>query len=72
MENIEAVRILVNYKDKLEKDILDLRAKACEKAAIKRNIEKVLSSDDIKQLEEWDQLQSAYSIKGISQNIFNK
>jgi N-methylhydantoinase B/oxoprolinase/acetone carboxylase alpha subunit len=72
MINLEATHILLNYKKQLEQEILDLRAQACQKAAIKRAIEKAVSEDDEQELLNFLSLQEAYSLKGISDLIFKK
>jgi hypothetical protein len=72
MISVEATRILLDYKDQLEKEIISLRAEACRLALIKRMIEKTISIDDIKELENWKLVQEAYSLKNVGAIIFNK
>jgi hypothetical protein len=72
MINVEATRILLEYKADMAQKVLDLRAEACRIAAIVRAIERAISIDDIKELEDWKLVQEAYSLKGIDSIIFNK
>ena len=72
MIEISATKILLDYKIKLKQEILDLRKLACEKAEIVRTIEKAISEEDIKELNEFLSIQEAFSIKGIDHLIFNK
>ena len=72
MDLIKATETLINYQSKLKQEVLDLRKLACEKAAIVRQIDDIVSSQDITNLQEHKKIEEAYSIKELDSIIFNK
>ncbi len=72
MDNTAATQILIDYQQSLSQKVLELRAEACRLAAIARSISSTISEQDIKELKEHLELEQAYSLKGISNLLFNK
>jgi hypothetical protein len=72
MNLIEATETLLTYQAKLKQEILDLRAQACSKAAIVRKIDEIVTDQDVAELQSQKEVEKAYSLKGISDIVFNK
>jgi hypothetical protein len=70
MNLIEATQTLLDYQAKLKQEILDLRALACEKAAVVRKIDEIVTAQDIAELQIQKDVNQAYSLKGISNIVF--
>lgn len=72
MDKIEGTRVILALKTKLQIEMEEHRQARNTKAAQIRAINKIISPEDIKDLEEFDELQKAFSLKGVAHLIFAK
>lgn len=63
----KAAELLLEYKQHLETQVLELRARACELAAKAREIGKLIPAEQVQEVEEQKEANEAWSFSNMPQ-----
>ncbi len=61
----KAAEMLLEYRKHLDEQVLKLRAQACELAAKSRVISKLISAEQVQEVEEQKEADEAWSLEGV-------
>lgn len=70
-QTTKAAEMLLEYAELLEKEVLELRAKACDKAAKARSIRKLIPAEQIQEVVDQQEADEAWSLEGLP-NLMKK
>jgi hypothetical protein len=67
----QSAEFLIEFAELLEKEVLDLRALACEKAAKARAVRELIPLEQVQAVQEQKDANQAWSLNGHGKNIMD-